>query len=177
MIGDRVVGGMVKEEFKALLETMAADETLANLTRTDFVNHNETTGFVAYAFSEELADGSYGDSYITFRGSESDPSPENGFAMYVKSFMESIGLGGTVNNLLTIDWIDNLLGYAIYDTSLQFEEVVDFVNNNKGTNTYVTGHSKGGANALYACAYFDDVTGEVFDAHYTQASEFDYVKI
>jgi len=41
----------LKKAFKALLETMAADETLANLTLTDFVNHNETTGFVAYAFS------------------------------------------------------------------------------------------------------------------------------
>jgi len=124
--------------FKGVLEDIKLDSTLGALTFVDYQNHNEGSGFVAYGFV-----GSTGETYCAFRGSE------GGFPFG------------------SIDWLDNY-NIGLNEKSIQFQEVVDFVKEIRKENEtkpcYVTGHSKGGANAMYACAVIDGCKGVTFDA-------------
>ncbi|GAU77329.1 Mbeg1-like protein [Fusibacter sp. 3D3] len=145
LVGTRTPGGLSKEEFKTLLEEISSApkySALSTLKMEGFSNQNDTNGFVGYAFR----DSSSGDTVFAFRGSEADPNiDENG------------------NRLA--DWIDNIVGYAINNESMQFDKVEEFIHAHGGTgDIYVTGHSKGGANAMYACAAIDGVQGAAFDA-------------
>ena len=129
-------GGLNDVEYHALLRSITEDSALSNLTLTGFENKNTTTGFVAYAFENT----STGDTCFAFRGSEGGPP---------------VG---------SIDWLDNYL-YGAANTSIQFTDVENFVNTYKSSGQiYVTGHSKGGANAAYACAAIEGCTGVTFDA-------------
>jgi hypothetical protein len=153
-------GGLTNSDFHSLLESVAYGDPVANnpeepgihpieysgnnselrnLVLTGFENKNTSTGFVAYAYKDIGSE----ETLFAFRGSESAPAEGSGL----------------------IDWFDNIIGYGVVDHSYQFEDVKDFVNMYKSSGQiYVTGHSKGGANAAYACAEIDGVTGVAFDA-------------
>ena len=131
------IGGLNDAEYHALLQSIKEDSALSSLTMTGFENKNTSTGFVAYAFGD-----TNGDTYFAFRGSESAPATGSGL----------------------IDWFDNFL-YGAANMSAQFSDVENFVNTYRSSgDIYVTGHSKGGANAAYACAAIEGVTGVTFDA-------------
>ena len=130
-------GGLNDDDFITVLESIRDDEVLNKLTFTGFQNNNDTTGFVGYAFRDTATN----DNVFAFRGSEGGPPAGS------------------------IDWIDNL-GMGLVNGSVQFDDVKSFVEENitDGGNIYVTGHSKGGANAAYVCAEFNGATGVTFDA-------------
>ena len=131
-------GGLNNDEYRALLQSITQDSALSSLTMTGFENKNTTTGFVAYAFGDAS-----GDTCFAFRGSESAPATGSGL----------------------IDWVDNIAGYGVANISIQFADVENFVNTYRSSgDIYVTGHSKGGANAAYACAAIEGCTGITFDA-------------
>ncbi|SHI32210.1 Hemolysin-type calcium-binding repeat-containing protein, partial [Clostridium cavendishii DSM 21758] len=146
-------GGITTEEFNGIIDKINDSSELRNLTLKGYQNNNKSgnyDGFVGYAFEDNE-----GNSYLAFRGSESN-TPE-----------------GQHQGKFGVDWVDNVT-MGVNGESLQFEDVKRFVNmygrsiinpteNSKG-KVYVTGHSKGGANALYACAAIDGVTGIAFDA-------------
>ncbi|MDP4144758.1 MAG: DUF2974 domain-containing protein [Bacillota bacterium] len=149
-------GGLDDSEFKQLLKDILYGDAeadtnndgstkylgnngeLRSLELLAFAYKDTSDGFVAYAFKDKDSE----DTLFAFRGSESHPE---------------VGSGA-------VDWIDNIIGYGIVNTSFQYEDVKNFVSTHKSSGqTYVTGHSKGGANAAYACAAVDGVTGIAFD--------------
>lgn len=144
-------GGYTHEEFLELLQEIAEDSTLKELKMIDYLNDNkqgkedtEFTGFVGLALQDEK-----GISIIVSRGSEGENQQK----------MEDVA-----SPYLSQDWIDN---YRLAsEGSEQFPIMKDFVERNFsdcGYPTFVTGHSKGAANALYAAAVLENVTGVVFD--------------
>jgi hypothetical protein len=138
-------GGIGPSDLKEAFKEIQADPVLSNLTFTNYENNNVSgnwDGFVGYSFKDAS-----GNAYFTFRGSESD-TPE-----------------GQHDGFLGVDWTDNYT-MGIEGKSLQFADVKSFVADNSvgSEKIYVTGHSKGGANALYASAAFNNVTCIAFDA-------------
>jgi hypothetical protein len=138
-------GGIGPSDLKEAFAEIQADPVLSNLTFTNYENNNVSgnwDGFVGYSFKDAS-----GNAYFTFRGSESD-TPE-----------------GQHDGFLGVDWTDNYT-MGVEGKSLQFVDVKSFVADNSvgSEKIYVTGHSKGGANALYASAAFNNVTCIAFDA-------------
>lgn len=143
-------GGLTNKEQYKMLEDIKNGKypNLSNLKLKDYDNQNETNGFVAYAFYDA---NNPKNVVCAFRGSEGNPVGDEGFLA---------GLRGKTG----IDWIDNLY-LGTKGVSAQFEPTKSFVERNmvQGGQTFVTGHSKGSANAAYACAVIDGVTGFGFD--------------
>jgi hypothetical protein len=139
--------GMTTDQIFDVLEEIAADknDNFSKLRLAAVENNNEgkdpqnDKGFKAMAFTE---DGS-NDTYFAFTGSE----------------------GASGKGMRDEDWINDFSMFINQDLG-QLKEAEAFVNNNKveGGTIYVTGHSLGGANAMYAAANIDGVTGVVFDA-------------
>ena len=102
------------------LYKITADNMLSGLRIIDYQNADDTTGFVAYAFG--AADASV---VLAFRGSEMLPERLRGL----------------------IDWIDNLR--APFAGSIQYPDVEQFAAPYAHGALMLTGHSKGGHNALY----------------------------
>lgn len=145
-------GGITIEELcgnDGILDQIATDSVLGNLTLKGYVNNNPgnggtDTGFVGYAFGDE------DNTIFAFRGSEGSPAEAT--------------TGEQIAGFFGVDWRDNL-ATGLLGQSVQFADVEDFVNTYKGEENFVTGHSKGGMNALYACSLENvDITGKVFDA-------------
>ncbi|MDL2206065.1 DUF2974 domain-containing protein [Eubacteriales bacterium OttesenSCG-928-N13] len=91
------------------------------------MERNDSSGFCAFALLDE------GGSHIcAFRGSESANVPTQ------------------------VDWIDNF-GAGITGVSVQYPDIAEFMAEFGSTSGSVTGHSKGGHNALYAAATQDQV--------------------
>lgn len=138
-------GSLTSSDVKEIFKEIQSDPKLSNLTFTSYENKNAAgnfDGFVAYSFKDPE-----GNAYFAFRGSESD-TPE-----------------GQCDGFLGVDWTDNYT-MGIEGKSRQFQDVKSFVAANSigSAKIYVTGHSKGGANALYACSQFPNATGIAFDA-------------
>lgn len=144
-------GGYTHEEFLDILEQIAKDPTLRDLRIVDYMNDNKQnqediqfTGFVGLALKD-----SDGNSIIASRGSEGTNQQR---------------MEGTISPYTSKDWIDN---YRFAGRgSEQFPLMIDFVERNRSDNgqpTFVTGHSKGAANALYAAGVLDNITGAVYD--------------
>lgn len=106
---------------KELLTELLADCALPALRIVEYINHNATTGFVAYALRSEEEG-----TFLVFRGSESR--------------------GECVTK--DIDWRDNFA--APFKGSVQYADIEAFVNRYRRGRLTLTGHSKGGHNALYA---------------------------
>lgn len=136
-------GGITNKEFHNIMDKISQDPQLSSLTLNGYENNNKSgnyDGFVGYSFGD-----AEGNSYFSFRGSESN-TPE-----------------GQTQGHFGIDWIDNAT-MGIQGKSLQFDDINKFLDKYGTGQIYVTGHSKGGANALYACASRNGVTGVAFDA-------------
>lgn len=144
-------GGYTHEEFLDIVDEIAKDPTLKDLRIADYLNDNkqskedaEFTGFVGLALKD-----AEGNSIIVSRGSEGANQQE---------------MEGAASPYMSQDWIDN---YKFAGRgSEQFPLMIDFVERNRSDNrkpTFVTGHSKGAANALYAAGVLDNVTGAVYD--------------
>ncbi|KOF57071.1 hypothetical protein AGR56_10995 [Clostridium sp. DMHC 10] len=138
-------GSLTSSDVKEVFKEIQSDPQLSNLRFTDYENNNTSgnfDGFVAYSFKDPE-----GNAHFVFRGSESD-TPE-----------------GQRDGFLGVDWTDNYT-MGVEGKSRQFQDVKSFVEANSigSAKIYVTGHSKGGANALYACSQFDNATGIAFDA-------------
>lgn len=138
-------GSLTESDVKEIFKEIQADPKLSNLIFTNYENKNTSgnfDGFIAYSFKD-----SEGNAHFAFRGSESD-TPE-----------------GQHDGFLGVDWTDNYT-MGIEGKSRQFQDVESFVAANSvgSEKIYVTGHSKGGANALYACSQFPNATGIAFDA-------------
>lgn len=145
-----IKGGTTAYEFEHMLKRIASDKTLGSLRLKDFEDDNGKSGFVAYAFNDDS-----GNIYFALRGSET---------VDVEDITKIKPYEGIRDFLNSEDWLDNF-DLGINEKSNQFKYVEDFVLKNKGNGqNYVTGHSKGGANALYACAAVDGCTGIAFDA-------------
>ena len=140
-------GSLTNKEHYEMLQKIVDGEypNLSNLKIKDYDNQNATNGFVAYAFSDGK------DTVCAFRGSEGNIVGDDGFL-------------STVDGKTGIDWMDNYY-IGLRNTSAQFKSVEEFMKRNmvEGGQTFVTGHSKGAANAAYAAAAFDGVTGFAFD--------------
>ncbi|WP_234118694.1 Mbeg1-like protein [Clostridium hydrogenum] len=138
-------GSLAPSDVKEIFKEIQSDPELSNLTFTNYENKNASgnfDGFVAYSFKDPE-----GNAHFAFRGSESN-TPE-----------------GQQDGFLGVDWTDNYT-MGIEGKSRQFQDVKSFVAANSvgSAKIYVTGHSKGGANALYACSQFPNATGIAFDA-------------
>lgn len=153
-------GGFTQWEFLEAAKEIAKDEILNKLMFTDYKNDNKQneydidfTGFVAIALKDD-----FGNCVITIRGSEGANQAEvEGF----ETFLGKEGLG----DFLTVDWTKGNVRF-LSGKSVQFQPLLDFVKKNKaefGKKTFLTGHSQGAANAVYACAYFDEMQAKVFD--------------
>lgn len=141
----KVEGGLDIENIREMFNEIKNDVKLSNLLFTDYANNNasgDMDGFVGYSFKD-----SEENSYFAFRGSETD-TPE-----------------GQHEGFLGIDWLDDYR-LVIEGKSYQFADVKSFVTANslESEKIYVTGHSKGGANALYVCSQFNNATGIAFDS-------------
>lgn len=135
-------GCMTTSEFVDVLTAIAGDKELGNLKLKAYQNENNSSGMVAYAFEDNS-----GNAYIAFTGTEGLPAQ-----------------GKTGCDLLSEDWINNYRT-GLDNMSCQFEPSREFVEKYKSPNgkNYITGHSQGGANAMYACASVEGCTGKVFD--------------
>ena len=153
-------GGFTQWEFLEIAEEIGKDEVLNQFMFTDYKNDNKQneydiyfTGFVAIALQDSM-----GNCIITIRGSEGASQAEaEGF----ESFLGREGLG----DFLTIDWTKGNVRF-LSGKSVQFQPLLDFVEKNKSEatkQTFLTGHSQGAANAVYACAYFEGLQAKVFD--------------
>lgn len=149
-IADFENGGYNFDGFKEVLKQLSEDSTLGDLIITDYLNDNiqsgssEYTGFVGMALQN-----SEGQSVIILRGSEGAGESE---------------AENAINPFLSKDWIDNY--YLASRGSDQFAVAEEFARKNQSQNgqpTIVTGHSKGGANALYVAATLDNVEGAALD--------------
>ena len=132
-------------DYKKFLEEIKDDPELSMLTLKAYRNDDGEGkgGFAGYAFED-----SKGDTIFAITGTE-------GLAA------EGILYG---NDLMSEDWINNVY-WGIADSSKQYEPTVEFVEENLGSgNNYITGHSQGGANVIYACGEIQGLTGMVFDA-------------
>ncbi len=144
-------GGYTHNQFLEILEEIASDAILKNLRIVDYINDNKQnkddlqfTGFVGLALKD-----SNGNVVIASRGSEGRKQQE----------MEK-----APSPFLSQDWIDNYR--LVSKGSEQFPIMKDFVEKNMSDNgqlTFVTGHSKGAANALYSAAAIKNITGVVYD--------------
>lgn len=85
-----------------------------------YINRNASTGFAAYAFLAPE-----GSVTLALRGSESGPCAPS-----------------------LVDWADNFA--APFGTSVQYQDIYRLVNRFPTGALTITGHSKGGHNALYA---------------------------
>lgn len=144
-------GGYTHKEFLEILDQIEKDPILKDLRIMDYLNDNkqskedlEFTGFVGLALKDLE-----GNSIIASRGSEGANQQE---------------MEGAISPYVSQDWIDN---YRFAGRgSEQFPLMIDFVKRNRSDNgqpTFVTGHSKGAANALYAAGVLNNVTGAVYD--------------
>lgn len=138
-------GGLGQSDLEEMFYQIQLDPMLSSLIFTNYENNNASEnydGFVAYSFKDFDCN-----AYFAFRGSECD-TPE-----------------GQHDGFLGVDWLDNYT-LCVEGKSRQFEDIKSFVSvNSTGSGRiYVTGHSKGGANALYACSQFENSTGMTFDA-------------
>ncbi len=138
-------GGVGAFDIKKAFAEIKADNKLSRLIFTNYDNQNASgnyDGFVAYSFKDYM-----NNAYFCFRGSECD-TPE-----------------GQHDGFLGADWLDNYT-MGIEGKSKQFKDVKRFVKQNSynSKNIFVTGHSKGGANGLFACSNFPNASGIVFNA-------------
>lgn len=108
---------------KELLKELLLDPMLTRLRVVEYINKNATNGFVAYVYSS-VEDG----TFLVFRGSESR--------------------GACVKR--DTDWADNF--FAPFKGSIQYADIEHLVNRYRMGRLTITGHSKGGHNALYAYA-------------------------
>ena len=115
--------GRLSDSDREALRVLAATPELARLTLLDFLNHNSSTGFVAYAFRSPD-----GGVHCIFRGSERP------------------GCGVPTG----VDWLDNFL--APFRGSVQYPEIAAFARRFPDSRVTFSGHSKGAHNALYALA-------------------------
>jgi LysM repeat protein len=144
-------GNLTNTEQYAMLEKIRDGKykNLSNLELKAYNNQENTTGFVGYAFRDG---NNHNNTVCAFRGTQGNQVGDDGFVR-------------TADGMTNKTWIDN--GYmGTRGSSLEFEPTKNFMKANMvpGGETFVTGHSKGGGNAVYACATFDGVTGIAFDA-------------
>ena len=105
------------------LTDITTDPVLSALKVICYINHNDSNGFVGFAFADEA-----GSVLCAFRGSESREhcAPSN------------------------VDWWDNVM--APFDGSIQYADIARFMTRYEQGDVLITGHSKGAHNALYALA-------------------------
>lgn len=101
---------------------ISKDDGLCALRLEDVVDHNDTTGFVAYALCDSLT----GQMYGLFRGSETARNQAG----------------------VPVDWTDNILSPLF--CSGQYGDAADFAARFQREEVTFIGHSKGGHNALFA---------------------------
>lgn len=135
-------GRITTAEFVTILTTIANDPVLGNLKLKGYENDDNCGGMVAYALEDDS-----GNTYFAFTGSEG-----------------MLAQGKTGNNLLSEDWINNYRT-CLDNMSCQFEPSRRFVEKYKSSAgiNYLTGHSQGGANAMYVCAFVEGCTGKIFN--------------
>ncbi len=129
----RQYGGLKQVEYENMFEQIAGHEHLARLKLKDYINENREGGLVAYAFEDKDAT-----PVICFRGTEGTELDGGGVESLAGLFRE--------------DWIDNYC-MGLLDCSRQFDSAAAFVEARLKTGPaqcFVTGHSKGAANAMYA---------------------------
>jgi len=119
----RLKCGALGGEARDVLKVISGTSELSRLKVIDYINLDETTGFVGYAFEAR-------DQSVTcaFRGSE------------------WVGCEAKTN----IDWWDDF--GAPFHGSVQYSDVERFIAPYPAGAVTFSGHSKGGHNALYACA-------------------------
>jgi len=115
--------GRLSDSDHECLSLILSTPELARLSLIDYVNKNDTTGFVAYAF--RAPDSSV---HCAFRGSE------------------RAGCGTPTG----VDWVDNFL--APFVGSVQYPDAAAFARRFPDSRVTFSGHSKGAHNALYALA-------------------------
>ena len=115
--------GRLSDGDREALNVILGTEPLAGLELVDFINRNEGSGFVAYAFRDKK-----GGMHCIFRGSETR------------------GCGVPSG----IDWLDNFLSPFV--GSVQYREIGAFAKRFGDKRVVFSGHSKGAHNALYALA-------------------------
>ncbi|MDO4547653.1 MAG: DUF2974 domain-containing protein [Clostridia bacterium] len=127
------------------LKPVLSNCAIRDLIIAGYINHNDSNGFVAFAF--EGGD----ETVLAFRGSESAP-------------------GCVVSN---VDWVDNIL--SPFNRSIQYRDVERFINNYKVGPLVTTGHSKGGHNALYSIAVAENESARcvAFDAQGFSSGQLD----
>ncbi len=123
-----------EEDYKQYQETVLSlkhsTSKYSNWTIENYVNNNNSTGFVAYTFVPKQ-----GEAVITFRGSEPMEEPQH----------------------LNTDWDNN--GTTLYKVeTVQQAEAIEYLNEVGEKYDYisVTGHSLGGNNSLAASSLAND---------------------
>ncbi|MFZ5990034.1 MAG: calcium-binding protein, partial [Bacillota bacterium] len=140
-------------DYKRLFQEIKDDPVLSSLTLKAYRNDDGDGkgGFAGYAFEN-----SAGDTFFSIAGTEGIAAEMADLAA------QGIDLGNPL--LKSEDWLNNYY-WGIMDSSFQYVPTVEFVEQNLGSsNNYITGHSQGGANAVYACGEVPGLTGMVFDA-------------